>query len=324
MSNKVRITRVPFGIRRVAAYSFFFLVGVFLAITVGGEIVFPGESWGEYWMIVAGVGPFLPFLAVGLSVKTHDGLLYLLAAAFLLLILIDIATVTGGDTAAFFVYSIGYAIICLTAPITATLITGWRGRLILWVFCLVVVSSLVVAWDARRVRFVWHWTTAADRELLAASAKGDLHAVAAAIGEGAHTDVRDDEGCAPLWVAAEKGYLQVVELLLKSGADAYTANYAPHPLDALSVASMRGHADVVSALLRGGIDPKSRIVGDALVWAALAGQTEVVKILVSGGADLGARNEQGATTLERAIEAAQTYSSTKTLELLEGLKERPN
>jgi hypothetical protein len=229
----------------------------------------------------------------------------------------------GGDWF-LYVYSVGYGILCLTTPVTATWITRWRWRLMFWAVCLVVVIALASAWDARRSQFVWHWTTAADRQLLVAAAKGELPAVEAALSDGADVNVRDDKGLEPLWLAAEKGHLQIVELLLKNGADPYTAHDAPRPITALGIAAMRGHAAIVSAMLRSGIDPKNSKVADAFVWAALSGQTEVVKILVAAGVDLDARNEEGLTNLEAATEAAQTYSSTKTLEFLGSLGRMPN
>ena len=103
--------------------------------------------------------------------------------------------------------------------------------------------------------------------------------------------------------AAEYGYREIVELLIKAGAD--VSAQADEGLSALYLASVRGHHDVVDMLLQAGAQPG--ISDDngvtPLHGAAYLQHPEVVELLIKAGADVNARDCSGAFALGLAAEA---------------------
>lgn len=105
-------------------------------------------------------------------------------------------------------------------------------------------------------------------------------------------------GCSPLILAALTGNAQIVEMLLKAGADAndtwehkiqiihrvdvMTDSRISHT--ALSSAASVGNADVVDILLRA--NPSSEQLSTALICAVFCGYDEVVKRLLKAGASI--------------------------------------
>jgi uncharacterized protein len=93
--------------------------------------------------------------------------------------------------------------------------------------------------------------------------------------------------------------LESVNLLLRAGANPKIANrYGATPL---SQAASAGNAQMIEALLKAGADPKTLTTPDGetvLMTAARAGNADAVKILVDRGADVNAReNYKGQTAL---------------------------
>jgi ankyrin repeat protein len=98
----------------------------------------------------------------------------------------------------------------------------------------------------------------------------------------AHTDVREHlNGYAALILAAENGHVDVVKLLLATGADKeardYSVRYAIGPGAALPLN-----------------------YGTALIHAAAGGDTDVVKVLLNAGANKKAKDYWGHTALDAA------------------------
>ncbi|RJE26222.1 Ankyrin repeat protein [Aspergillus sclerotialis] len=88
------------------------------------------------------------------------------------------------------------------------------------------------------------------------------------------TDIKDDDGCTPLWLAVKNS-----SLLLSRGAN--VLDQGPSLLNAVSA---RGHLDLVKTLLDKGVDPLQR---DEFGWSAelhalAAGHEEVIHILKAG------------------------------------------
>lgn len=88
-----------------------------------------------------------------------------------------------------------------------------------------------------------------------------------------------------LQIAANKGQLDVVKLLVEKGAD---LNYK-HPITkmtALSLAAVDGFTDVVSYLLSKGADPNIKMRGNVSVVRVVrdSGNTAMVDLLVKNGA----------------------------------------
>ena len=72
----------------------------------------------------------------------------------------------------------------------------------------------------------------------------------------------------------------------------------------ISLAATLGHADVVEELLKAGADVNARALdgATALIGAALFGRIDTVKVLLDHGADITVSNNDGTT----ALSAAQT------------------
>ena len=93
-------------------------------------------------------------------------------------------------------------------------------------------------------------------------------------------------GCAtPLYMAAYKGEPSKVSDLLRKGVK---INEVSMGATALMVASSEGHVEIVKMLLDSGADPNIVVneVNTALEWAANAKHPDVVKLLLERGADL--------------------------------------
>jgi ankyrin repeat protein len=125
-------------------------------------------------------------------------------------------------------------------------------------------------------------------------------------------DLEDGEGRTPLSYAAERGYEQVVKLLLDKGADV-NAQGRPYG-NALQAASARGHKQVVKLLLDKGADvnTQGRPYGNALCAASNHGHKQVVKLLLDKGADV---NTQGGA-YSNALQAASDGGHEQVVKLL--------
>jgi ankyrin repeat protein len=104
--------------------------------------------------------------------------------------------------------------------------------------------------------------------------------------------------CSPLYLAAMKGRVEVVVLLLEHGADVSTTdNDGAAPLH---IASPTGHVSVCSILLEKGADVavKRDDGGTPLHYAAFHGHATVVQLLFDKGADVQAKTNGGGGTPE--------------------------
>jgi ankyrin repeat protein len=111
--------------------------------------------------------------------------------------------------------------------------------------------------------------------LLEACEQSNLDAVTDLILAGADVNYRC--GWTPLMVAASKGSIDIVDMLLKVGADPDRGASEEHgePYTPLLLAAHRGHLEVVERLIEAGVDLEVRIddVGGALDYA-LVGRHE--------------------------------------------------
>ena len=101
----------------------------------------------------------------------------------------------------------------------------------------------------------------------------------------------------PLLLAADRGHLKVIQLLLEAGADtnAIDENLAT----ASMAASHNGHLEVVRLLLEAGADANAidENMATALMDADQNGHLEVVRLLLEAGADTNATDKAEATAL---------------------------
>ena len=117
-------------------------------------------------------------------------------------------------------------------------------------------------------------------------------------------------GATPLYIASEKGFADVVRILIDAGADVNkaTTDYIETPL---FMASFKGWSPVVRMLIDAGADVNKGITfGDnensiPLICASEWGFDDVTRMLIDAGADVNQADETGQTPLLNATERAQ-------------------
>jgi cytohesin len=140
-----------------------------------------------------------------------------------------------------------------------------------------------------------------DDELLKAAENGNLIKVQTALENGANPNAKNNNnGSTPLHIAAYKGHVEIVKILLDRGADLNAKDNTGHA--PLHWAAIEGHVDVVRVLLDRGANPnaKNNTGHTPLHNAAYFGHVEIVKILLDRGADLNAKDNTGHAPLHWA------------------------
>ncbi len=139
-----------------------------------------------------------------------------------------------------------------------------------------------------------------------AAATGDLSRVKELVaGDPALANAYSAEGYPPLGLAAFLGHRDVVEFLLKAGADANAVGRNENAFTALTGAVAGGHPEVVELLVDHGADVNHRYEGGTfspLLSAAAEGDPRIVRLLLEHGADASARTPDGKTPLALAVE----------------------
>ena len=119
----------------------------------------------------------------------------------------------------------------------------------------------------------------------------------------ARLNVRNRNGETAVSIAAFKGNLSYVKLLVDAGADVNLYGWSP-----LIYAAYNGHAQIVDYLLRRGarIDATTENGSSALFFAARFGHIEVVELLLKNKADPMIANENGDTAVDWALKSENT------------------
>ena len=127
------------------------------------------------------------------------------------------------------------------------------------------------------------------------------------IGSGANVKATNRYGVAPLSLACTNGNFAIVERLLAAGADPDTT--LPGGETALMTAARTGKPEVLKVLLAYGANPNARENArgqTALMWAAGEDNAAAIKVLVEGGADIHARTGSPAAERPRQPPAGGT------------------
>ncbi|XP_042356849.1 kinase D-interacting substrate of 220 kDa B isoform X1 [Plectropomus leopardus] len=128
-------------------------------------------------------------------------------------------------------------------------------------------------------------TSLAVQSLFGYVEEENLAAIKAHLDKFRDVDSRSDIGQTPLMVASEQGNLEIVQELIRRGAnvnlddvDCWTA---------LISAAKEGHIEVVRELLENNANLEHRDMGGwtALMWGAYKGRTDVVQLLLEKGAN---------------------------------------
>jgi hypothetical protein len=159
--------------------------------------------------------------------------------------------------------------------------------------------------------------TANEKALLTAAKLGDLDKASKLINKGVNVNrggtfksppyyIR--EKVTPLMLAAQAGHIELVRLLLRSGADLELVEESNEPRlsgrTALAHACMADQPKATQVLLEAGADPNHRLSGHNSIfdWLCYEGSIKTIKLLLKFGADpntsCGKANEYA---LERAI-----------------------
>ncbi|XP_026885356.2 ankyrin repeat domain-containing protein 6b isoform X1 [Electrophorus electricus] len=147
---------------------------------------------------------------------------------------------------------------------------------------------------------------ALSERLLVASHKGHADHVVQLINKGAKVAVTK-YGRTPLHLAAYKGHMEVVRILLMAGCDLDIEDDGDQT--ALHRAAVVGHNDVISALVQEGcaLDRQDKDGNTPLHEVAWHGFSQCVKLLVKAGANVHAKNKAGNTALHLACQNGHAH-----------------
>lgn len=116
--------------------------------------------------------------------------------------------------------------------------------------------------------------------LIAATYAGNSKTVHLLLGAGAKATEQDNFRETGLTSAAKRGDVEMVEMLIKAGADVNAGGRPP-----LVWAAEEGNAETIAALLEHGAGEQAGIVNAALFSAAVRGPAEAVRLLLEQGGD---------------------------------------
>jgi ankyrin repeat protein len=145
-----------------------------------------------------------------------------------------------------------------------------------------------------------------NRQLLAATLRGDNEKVQMLLEQGADIEARDFIDQTALMIAAFFGPIEMLQLLLDRGAN-IEARCGDGGEIALTNAAERGHTEMVQLLLDRGANIEAKDRQDtALIIAAEKGHKAIVQLLLDYKAKIDVRGAVGGTALMRAADHGHT------------------
>lgn len=146
----------------------------------------------------------------------------------------------------------------------------------------------------------------------------DLSGLELLLSERVDLNSTDDHGVTALMIAAGRGKLELVRLLLTSGADVniqdFQGKWPSAGKTALMFAATGGHTEIAKMLIANGanVDAKDNEGETALMQAAFNGQIAIVELLLTAGASVNLQNSEG----ETAATLAENIGQVRISELL--------
>ncbi len=133
--------------------------------------------------------------------------------------------------------------------------------------------------------------------LFVAAENGHLEVVQILIDAGANKEAANDHGATPMFVAAENGHVEVVQTLIDAGANKEAA--INHGVTPMFVAAQNGEVDVVQILIDAGANKEAatNLGTTPMFVAAQNGEVDVVQILIDAGANKEAATNHGVTPM---------------------------
>ena len=123
---------------------------------------------------------------------------------------------------------------------------------------------------------------------------------------GAHVDVQGRNKCTPLYGASYSGNLEIVQWLLRRGADPNLPDLSDGRAS-LHETAVFGYLEIAQTLLQHNADPNiQNQVGEIpLHVASRKGKRNIARLLLEQGVDVNARSKDGSTPLHLASEYGQ-------------------
>ena len=143
---------------------------------------------------------------------------------------------------------------------------------------------------------------AAYTGLFGVTQSGALNEIRQLLVNGLDPNGRDSHGRTPYLVAAHRGDIAAMEILVRGGADPLAKDSRNY--DAITILAVVDRVEAMKAAIRLGGDPRaitSPYLGTALIAAAHLGHHEVVKALIDAGSPLDHVNNLGWTAVIEAI-----------------------
>ena len=144
-------------------------------------------------------------------------------------------------------------------------------------------------------------TFATDEGFFQSARSGDVNLVSQYIANGVFVNARDSKGNSAIIIAAGRGHVNILAILLENGASIEDFTYSGlfEGKTVLCWAASQGRTQAVAFLLQAGANPNKlpdRGVFEgktALMWASSQGRVNVIRTLLSVGVDINFSSQIG-------------------------------